>query len=419
MAIQAALSETQLQIAISSTSAGDVVHVNNGANLSLAAQLPLAEGSQDVTIICTDLAGNSCSTTRRVVIDNTPPPAPTALRITPDYGASAADGLTYLPPQENLSLHLNASEIPSTLSLSGHSGTAGDFTPLLTKALPLGTAPAIVITLPYREAGQYAIQAIHTDLAGNVSPPAIFAIDIDAEPFTAAISNLITSPASADALTISFSAPIVSADLTADALIVLANDQPLPNLSINRLSDSEFAIGNIKPQILDDCALKLTLNLAALHKLQSGLPGTGNASSEWQFTFDVLNAGFVWEQGWNAIQLPLSYLVPATTQAIIAMPRHKILPKQVVIDKGQLPMNAPLWVFCADPNTANAVAIRGAFIAADASGDIPANRWVVYTNTTATELPPDWVVWRWQQGRFTRCNNIIPGYAHWIYHTAE
>lgn len=394
LAIQAALSETQLQIAISSTSAGDVVHVNNGANLSLAAQLPLAEGSQEVTIICTDLAGNSCSTTRRVVIDNTPPPAPTALRITPDYGASAADGLTYLPPQENLSLHLKASEIPSTLSLSGHIGTAGDFTPLLTKALPLGTAPAIVITLPYREAGQYAIQAIHTDLAGNVSPPAIFAIDIDAEPFTAAISNLITSPASADALTISFSAPIVSADLTADALIVLANDQPLPNLSINRLSDSEFAIGNIKPQILDDCALKLTLNLAALHKLQSGLPGTGNASSEWQFTFDALNAGFVWEQGWNAIQLPLSYLVPATTQAIAGMPRHKILPKQVVIDNGQLPMNAPLWVFCADPSTANAVAIRGAFIAADAPADIPAHRWVVYTNTTATELPPDWVVWR-------------------------
>ncbi|MDD4537603.1 MAG: Ig-like domain-containing protein [Lentisphaeria bacterium] len=416
LAIQAVLPETQLQIALSSNIAGDAVHVNNGNEFSLTAQLPLAEGSHDVTITCTDRAGNSNATIHRMVIDNTPP-APTALRITPDYGVSAEDGLTYLPPQESLSLHVTPGEIPSTLSLSGRSATAGDFTPLLTKALPLGTAPAITIPLPYREAGQYAIQATLTDLAGNVSPPAIFAIVIDAEPLTAVFSNVITSPVAADALTITFSAPIVSAELTTDALIVLANDLPMPGLIISRVSDSEFTISNIKPQILDDSVLKLTLNLAALHKLQSGLPGTGDANYEWQFTYDTLDASFAWELGWNAVQLPLSYLVPATTQAIAAMPRHKILPKLVVIDNGQLPMNTPLWVFCADPGAANTTAIRGALIAADAPSNIPAYRWVVCTNTAATELPPDWTVWRWQQGRFTRCNNIIPGYAHWIYHT--
>jgi hypothetical protein len=138
-----------------------------GTGFTFAANL--AEGTHRLRVVGTDLAGNnSPDAFFTVVVDKTAPAAAAGLRITPDTGRSATDGVTnqsvlnFLGTTGETGLAVNLFDLTANVSLGAATLTGTAFTAALNLS-----------------AGTHRIQTTLVDAAGNASPGAIFTVVVD------------------------------------------------------------------------------------------------------------------------------------------------------------------------------------------------------------------------------------------------
>lgn len=131
-----------------------------GDDQAFAFAFPLAEGSHDLTITVTDIAGNSNVIEQTVIIDNTLPQLAADLTMTPDTGAPG-DFVTQLADGEKLTLSGILQEALLTVTI-----TEGEN--ILAQKTCAGDDQAFAFAFPLAK-GNHVLTITITDQAGNSS----------------------------------------------------------------------------------------------------------------------------------------------------------------------------------------------------------------------------------------------------------
>jgi hypothetical protein len=268
------------------------------------------------------------------------------------------------------------------------------------------------------EGGIYTAQIRLEDPAGN-STESELQFELDTAPLTVAFSALPGNPADADALLVTFNAPVVETDITLDILTVTYNGQQVTGMTLEKVSPAEYRLHGLKTFALNvraDGEFALTLDLSQVSKLRSGLPGQGTDDENWQFLFDRFEE-FAWQPGWNALQLNFSKLTIATEEMLQAMPRmlYDAAKKTFVRPQEQdsIDLGVPLWVFCADAkNMAEPSGIWQDF--GSSLEDIPKKTWVMFSPNSRIELGDNVTAWKWINGKYEQAEVLMPGHVYWI-----
>jgi len=122
-----------------------------------------------------------------------------------------------------------------------------------------------------------------------------------------------------------------------------------------------------------------------------------------------------WQSGWNTLYLPFESLAPDTTEALAEMPVFRPSANTFVMDK-PVSLHTPLWIFCADPESAPV--LQGTLTSGMPADplDIPVGQWMlVGAQCRIAELPPEYVAWEWRAGRYTCVQSLQPGHVYFIY----
>jgi hypothetical protein len=124
-----------------------------------------------------------------------------------------------------------------------------------------------------------------------------------------------------------------------------------------------------------------------------------------------------WQSGWNVLYLPFDRLDRDTAAALAEMPVFRLSANTYVKDK-PVSLHTPLWVFCADPESAPD--LRGILTQGEPTDplDIPAGQWaLVGAQCKTEELSDEYVVWEWRngRGRYNRVKSLQAGHVYFIY----
>ena len=209
------------------------------------------------------------------VNDQTPPAAPTGLSVTPDTGASAADGLTRA----------------ATVTFSGRLGEGGlrvrvyDATTGadLGPADVAGTGFSRVLTLA---PGPHQLRVRAEDAAGNVSADADFGVFVD-QTGPAVVGDLAgpagVQTAPVDAAEVTFDGPIDPATLDAADFALTRDGVAVPvggPLAFGRVAGNRYRVSGLAAATSAPGAYTLTFAAAGVQD-PAGNPGTGTAAAAW------------------------------------------------------------------------------------------------------------------------------------------
>ncbi|HQL88324.1 MAG TPA: YDG domain-containing protein [Lentisphaeria bacterium] len=235
-----------------------------------------------------DQGGNASAATREITwtVDTTPPGHVDGLRIEVDDGIAADDGVTWGRNKTVIGvLPEGGLKVEILYRMTGTKVSA----PLVSRQFAAGeTAMNIPITLPVD--GAITLTVRMTDAAGNSTDDSLD-IFIDTIPLSAQFADWPTvSPAVTRLL---FSAPILDANQIRAGLTLTVNGSAagvdLSGLIITPTpgSDREYLLEG-----LNDCTRVsgmhlLRLDLGALKKKTSGLPGAGTCSAAWKMLYPL------------------------------------------------------------------------------------------------------------------------------------
>ncbi|NMA45439.1 MAG: hypothetical protein GX945_02650, partial [Lentisphaerae bacterium] len=347
-------------------------------------------------------------------------PLLTNLALTPDHGQSAADGITWLADDEELTLAFLLANRPALyVSLSYRAQGSDNFVVLHERDYLAEDSRQVSIPIALRDGGSYTLELSISDWDSYQFEKYTLPLQIDATPLSATFSDRPAKPGDADSLsvTVTFSDDIVDGEFTLDNIVLVFDIPARPHmegLTLTRVDGKTYTVGNIRiPD--DDGWFELTITLAGLHKALSGLPGFGSYTEAWRFAFD--NPRYTWQAGWNAIFLPFESILPSTADGLVTMPRSRVANDAMVISD-DLPLRHALWVFCAaDPD--NAPKLRGKFCA-DQEPAIPAltpGEWTFIGPLREIAVPEDTTAWEWRNGKYVHIHHtqmLRPGYAYWL-----
>ncbi|NLF62496.1 MAG: hypothetical protein GX574_15255, partial [Lentisphaerae bacterium] len=124
---------------------------------------------------------------------------------------------------------------------------------------------------------------------------------------------------------------------------------------------------------------------------------------------------YVWQSGWNTLYLPFDSLEQDAAEALAKMPVFRLSADAYVKDK-PVSRHTPLWVFCADPESAPV--LRGV-LTSGAPPDplaIPAGQWTqVGAQRQVETLPDGYAAWEWRTRRYVRVQSLQAGRVYFIY----
>jgi hypothetical protein len=122
-----------------------------------------------------------------------------------------------------------------------------------------------------------------------------------------------------------------------------------------------------------------------------------------------------WQSGWNTLYLPFDSIDPDTVDALAKMPVFELSASTYVKDR-PVPRHTPLWVFCADPESAPV--FRGVLTSGMPPNplDIPAGQWTtVGAQCRIKALPAEYTAWEWRERRYAYVRSLQPGRVYYIY----
>ena len=241
------------------------------------APLTATHGTYTLTVNATDisdLAGNAGvgSLSTSWVVSSNAPASPTNLAISPNTGVSP--GLT-----DTGSVTLTGSLAATGLAVDVFDATANVD---LGAATVTGTTFSLALSLV---AGTHQLRVMATDLAGNVSSPALFTVVVDQTPPTATLAA-VTSPRNTAVATeeVNFSEPINPATLTWQVLSLTLNGGPnlitSSNITITPVAGSTYDVNGLAGLTTAEGTYSLTVNAAGIAD-SYGNPGSGTLSTSW------------------------------------------------------------------------------------------------------------------------------------------
>lgn len=262
--------------------------VNLNANLTVTKQDDLhylisglgeytkAEGGYKIVVDQTslkDLSGNfgtgNSSTMWEVKFGK--PTAPANLRITPDRGTSAVDNIT---SGNDLSIALTTSGNKQIVELYAVTPTGKT----LVSRQNEETAKEVLIPIK-GYIGKNTFEAIVYDEFGNASDASKVEVYIDIADLSCTVTPLSASDCSEpEVLKVQFADEIIASGLTKNDIIVKSGGIAVSNenVTLTKVSDKEFEIGNIEKFAGDH---SFGIDLTKLSKKSSGLQGKGIVSA--------------------------------------------------------------------------------------------------------------------------------------------
>ncbi|WP_345143954.1 T9SS type A sorting domain-containing protein [Flavobacterium ginsengiterrae] len=264
--------------------------VNLNANLNVTKQDDLhylisglgeytqAEGGYKIVVDQTsfkDLSGNfgtgNSSTMWEVKFGK--PTAPSNMRITPDRGISAADNIT---SGNDLSIALTTNGNKQTVELYAVTPTGRT----LVSKQNQETAKEVLIPIK-GYIGKNTFEAVVYDEFGNASDASkveVFIDIVDLNCTVTPLSDANSGCSETDVLKVEFADEIIAAGLTKNDIIVKSGGIAVSNenITLTKISDKEFEIGNIEKFTGDH---SFAIDLTKLNKKSSGLQGKGIVSA--------------------------------------------------------------------------------------------------------------------------------------------
>lgn len=264
--------------------------VNLNANLNVTKQDDLhylisglgdytqAEGGYKIVVDQTsfkDLSGNfgtgNSSTMWEVKFGK--PSAPSNLRITPDRGTSAADNIT---SGNDLSIALTTNGNKQTVELYAVTPTGKT----LVSKQNQETAKEVLIPIK-GYIGKNTFEAIVYDEFGNASDASRVEVYIDIVDLNCTVTPLSSANSDCsekDIIKVEFADEIIASALTKNDIIVKSGGISVSNenITLTKVSDKEFEIGNIEKFAGDH---SFGIDLTKLNKKSSGLQGKGIVSA--------------------------------------------------------------------------------------------------------------------------------------------
>lgn len=264
--------------------------VNLNANLNVTKQDDLhylisglgdytqAEGGYKIVVDQTsfkDLSGNfgtgNSSTMWEVKFGK--PSAPSNLRITPDRGTSAADNIT---SGNDLSIALTTNGNKQTVELYAVTPTGKT----LVSKQNQETAKEVLIPIK-GYIGKNTFEAIVYDEFGNASYASRVEVYIDIVDLNCTVTPLSSANSDCsekDIIKVEFADEIIASALTKNDIIVKSGGISVSNenITLTKVSDKEFEIGNIEKFAGDH---SFGIDLTKLNKKSSGLQGKGIVSA--------------------------------------------------------------------------------------------------------------------------------------------
>lgn len=227
-----------------------------------------------------DMAGNIGVGTyeKAWVVNRTAPPAVTELKIAPDYGHAADDGITSTG-KLNVSMRVHASNARIKLYYNSLGSTH-----LLVDTLPQQTGLfTIPVNIPI--AGSMKLQAETVDQFGNSSVAEIN-IYIDDMPLSASWEGMPTDVKRTHPQTVllNFSDKLLTdADLLSQITCRLNNEVvALSGLTITQNSETQYTLGGFGYiGVEQGGAFSVSVNTTALSKYSSGKAGVENYRAQW------------------------------------------------------------------------------------------------------------------------------------------
>ncbi|WP_253785226.1 T9SS type A sorting domain-containing protein [Flavobacterium sp. HSC-32F16] len=271
--------------------------VNLNANLSVTKQDDLhylisglgdytqTEGGYKIVVDQTgfkDLSGNfgtgNSSTMWEVKFGK--PSAPSNLRITPDRGTSAADNIT---SGNDLSIALTTNGNKQTVELYAVTPTGKT----LVSRQNQETAKEVLIPIK-GYIGKNTFEAIVYDEFGNASDASKVEVYIDIVDLNCTVTPLSSANsdcAETDIIKVEFADEIMASALTKNDIIVKSGGIAVSNenITLTKVSDKEFEIGNIEKFAGDH---SFGIDLTKLNKKSSGLQGKGIVSANVEVGLD-------------------------------------------------------------------------------------------------------------------------------------
>ncbi len=198
---------------------------------------------------------------------------------------------------------------------------------------------------------------------------------------------------------------------------------PLPNGEGNICEDPMFVdgeAGDVRLSVKSPCIdagnnvfVISDVDLAGNPRILYGVVDMG------AFEFTAMSAlpggKYDWQKGWNTLYLPFDNLDPDTVEALGEMPVFKLDGDAYVHDK-PVSLHTPLWVFCADPESAPL--LQGALsptMPADPL-DVPEDQWtLVGAQRRIAELPDGYAAWEWRDGKYAGVQSLQPDHVYFIY----